>query len=59
MLLARGIPSSTSNDLLSKLKVFLADNGFMGSFYDDRLIDNALFEPTQQDFILRLTSVPV
>ena len=43
MLLARGIPSSTSNDLLSKLKVFLADNGFMGSFYDDRLIDNALF----------------
>ena len=43
MLLARGIPSSTSNDLLSKLKVFLADNGFMGSFHDDRLIDNTLF----------------
>ena len=43
LLLARGIPSSTSNDLLSKLKVFLTDNGFMGSFYDDRLIDNTLF----------------
>jgi len=43
MLLARGIPSSTSNDLLSKLKVFLADNGFMRSFYDNWLIDNALF----------------
>ena len=43
MLLARRIPSSTSNDLLSKLKVFLADNRFMGSFYDDRLIDNTLF----------------
>ena len=28
MLLARGIPSSASNDLLSKLKVFLADNIF-------------------------------
>ena len=26
MLLARGIPPSTSNDLLSKRKVFLADN---------------------------------
>ena len=26
MLLARGIPSSASNDLLSKLTVFLADN---------------------------------
>ena len=26
MLLARGIPSSASNDLLSKFKVFLADN---------------------------------
>ena len=43
MLLARGIPSSTSNDLLSKLKVFLADNCFMRTFYDDRLIDNTLF----------------
>jgi len=43
MLLARGIPSSTSNDLLSKLKVFFADNRFMRSFYDNRLIDNTLF----------------
>ena len=43
MLLARGIPSSASNDLLSKLKVFLADNSFMRSFYDNRLIDNTLF----------------
>ena len=43
MLFARGIPSSASNDLLSKLKVFLADNGFMRSFYDNRFIDNALF----------------
>ena len=34
MLLARGIPSSTSNDLLSKLKVFLTDNGFIRTFYD-------------------------
>ena len=43
MLLACGIPSSASNDLLSKLKVFLADNRFMRTFYDDRLIDNTLF----------------
>ena len=43
MLLARGIPSSTSNDLLSKLKVFLADNSFMRTFYDNRLIDNTPF----------------
>ena len=33
MLLARGIPSSASNDLLSKLKVFLADNSFMRDVY--------------------------
>ena len=43
MLLACGIPSSTSNDILSKHKVFLADDSFMGSLYDDRLIDNTLF----------------
>ena len=43
VLLARGIPSSASDDLLSKLKVFLADNSFMSSFYDNRFIDNALF----------------
>ena len=34
MLLVRGIPFSTSNNLLSKLKVFLADNRFMRTFYD-------------------------
>ena len=43
MLLARGIPTSASNDLLSKLKVFLADNSFVRTFYDNRLIDNTLF----------------
>jgi len=43
VLLARGIPSSASDDLLSKLKVFLADNSFVRSFYDNRFIDNALF----------------
>ena len=43
MLLARGIPTSASNDLLSKLKVLLADNSFMRTFYDTRLIDNTPF----------------
>ena len=43
MLLARGIPSSASNDLLSMLKVFLADNSFVRSFYESRLIDDTLF----------------
>ena len=40
MLLACGISFTASNDLLSKLKILLADNGFMGSFYDNRLIGN-------------------
>ena len=40
MLLACGISFTASDNLLCKLKILLADNGFMGSFYDNRLIGN-------------------
>ena len=43
MLLAHGVPFSASDNLLRKLKVFLADNGFVSFFYDNRLIDNTFF----------------
>ena len=40
MLLARGISFTASDNLLCKLKILLADNGFVGSFNDNRLIGN-------------------
>ena len=40
MLLASGISFTASDNLLCKFKILLADNGFVGSFNDNRLIGN-------------------